>query len=120
MRPTTTQRGRAGEAAAVRLLEREGYEILEQNWRFGRLEVDVVAREGSTYVFVEVKARGSSAYGAPEEMVGGDKLARLEEAAYRFLEQRNEPEAAWRVDVVALDVAGDRIAAARLIKGAGL
>lgn len=120
MRPTTTQRGRAGEEAAVRLLERQGYEILARNWRHGRLEVDVVARERATYVFVEVKVRRGRAYGAPEEMVGGEKLARLEQAAYGFLEQRGEPDAEWRIDVVALEISRSGIEAARVIKGAGL
>ena len=120
MRPTTTQRGRAGEDAAVVLLERQGYEILARNWRHQRLEVDVIAREQTTYVFVEVKVRRNSTYGSPEEMVDASKLARLEQAAYRFLEQRGEPNAEWRVDVVALESSHGGAHAARLIRGVGL
>ena len=55
--------GHAGEEAAATLLLRAGFRLLDRNWRQGRLELDMVCRDGAELVFVEVKTRRSEAYG---------------------------------------------------------
>jgi putative endonuclease len=57
------QRGRAGEDAAAALLEAHGYRIVGRNVRLPGGEIDIIARDGDTVVFVEVKARASASYG---------------------------------------------------------
>lgn len=81
--------GRFGEDAAVAHLEAAGWEILDRNWRCPHGELDVVARDGGTVVFVEVKTRSSVAFGVPAEAVGYEKAARIRRSAARWLvEQR--------------------------------
>ena len=100
------QRGRIGERVAVALLRRAGYEILEQNVRCGRVELDIIARDGPVLVFVEVKARWSERYGAPEEAITPAKRRNLLSAAEQYLRSRHLEDSTWRVDVLALRLRG--------------
>lgn len=61
--------GRIGEIKAARYLKKQGMKILERNFRSLRGEVDIVAEDGDTLVFVEVKSRSSETYGQPAEAV---------------------------------------------------
>jgi putative endonuclease len=92
--------GRAGEAAAETYLRALGYAILARNHRCAGGEVDLVARDGETLVFVEVKTRRSAAYGSPLEAVDGRKQGRLVRAARHFLGTRPGGGRAARFDVV--------------------
>ena len=70
MSPTNRRiQGKAGEDLAARFLESNGFNILERNYHFERGEIDLVAEEGDELVFIEVKARNSTLFGAPEEAV---------------------------------------------------
>ncbi|HEV7216305.1 MAG TPA: YraN family protein [Chloroflexota bacterium] len=100
------QRGRIGERVAVALLRRSGYAILEQNVRCGRVELDVVAREGPVLVFVEVKARWGDAFGAPQDAITPAKRRNLLSAAGQYLRSRQLDDLEWRVDVLALTLRG--------------
>lgn len=111
-------RGRLGEDAAVAILRRRGYTILERNVRCGRVELDVIARDGACLVFVEVKARWSDRYGAPEEAVTRSKRRNLVRAARAYLEQRGLAERPWRIDVLALRLAGGRVLHSELFRDA--
>lgn len=73
--------GRRGEAAAVRYLERFGYEILDRNWVCPAGEADIVAFDGDALVFVEVKTRTSFKKGFPAEAVDLEKRTRYEKIA---------------------------------------
>lgn len=77
----TRGRGRTGEEQAVRWLERQGYRILDRNVVNRGGEIDVVAREGDTLCFVEIKARGGAAYGPALGAVTPAKQRRLARAA---------------------------------------
>lgn len=98
--------GRAGEEAAAALLRRAGLRILDRNWRHGRLELDMVCRDGATVVFVEVKTRASRAHGGPEGAVTPAKRRSLGRAAQAWLAAHDAWEAPCRFDVVCL-VAAD-------------
>ena len=73
------------EKLAADYLREKGYEILEMNYRIRKSEVDIVARDGKTMVFVEVKYRKTSACGTPGEAVDRRKQARISRAAMHYL-----------------------------------
>jgi putative endonuclease len=95
-----TEIGRKGEEAAARHLQSLGYVILERRFRTRAGEIDLVARDGNTLVFVEVKARTSLACGRPAEAVDCRKRGRIARVASLYLARRGGGEAACRFDVV--------------------
>jgi putative endonuclease len=86
-KPVTTRssEGTAGEAAAARYLIERGYHVLERNFRCRGGEIDVIALDGGTLVFVEVKLRRTLARGTPLEAVTALKQARVRKAAQQYL-----------------------------------
>ncbi|MCS6830308.1 MAG: YraN family protein [Armatimonadota bacterium] len=90
---------RAGEQIAARYLTRKGCTILQQNWRCPYGEVDIVAQDGDTILFVEVKARHNVEHTLPREAVDERKQARLRQCAELYL-NLFYPEAPCRFDVV--------------------
>ena len=94
--------GRRSERRAARLLKRRGYRILEMNAVTPLGEIDIVAEDGDTFVFVEVKARSSLLFGRPEEAVTKAKQATLVRAALYWLKGRNALSRPARFDVVAI------------------
>lgn len=109
------QRGTLGEVAAAAFLQRNGYEIVEQNYYYQHGEIDIIAKEGNTLVFVEVKARTSTKFGAPEEFVTPKKQELLRRTAEGYMIERNIGEADCRFDVVAV-VMKDGHAECRILK----
>lgn len=93
--------GREGEEAAGRFLESLGWRILERGWRTRLGEVDLIARDGDTVVFVEVKTRSSNRFGPAESAVDRRKRGRIVRAALAWL-GRSGLDAPVRFDVVAL------------------
>lgn len=81
--------GKKGEDAAVDFLKKKGHEILSQNYRFGRAEVDIISKHQDIVVFSEVKARTSSKFGYPEEFVGKEKMKLMKQAAEEYMYQNN-------------------------------
>lgn len=104
--PHTRARGSAAEDAAEAYLREQGYRIVERNVAGKLGEIDLVALDGETLVFVEVKARASAEFGRAVEAVGPRKQARLARAAAMFLAQ-NRSRRACRFDVLGLDRAAD-------------
>ena len=99
--------GQSGENAAAAYLESLGYRVLGRNVRGPAGEIDIVAREGRTIVFVEVKARRSGAFGSALGAVDARKRKRLRAAAADYL-QFVAPNAIARFDVLAIDGRGMR------------
>ncbi|HEX2500149.1 MAG TPA: YraN family protein [Methylomirabilota bacterium] len=108
LRVPTRGLGVAGEAAAARFLERHGLLILARNLRSRLGEIDLLARDGRTLVFVEVKARRGSSGDPPEAAVNARKRARLARLALGYLAAHRLGERSCRFDVVgvSLDEAG--------------
>jgi len=103
-RPATTEKGRAGEDAAARFLEERGLSILARNFRAGGGEIDLVARDGATVAFVEVKWRRDASRGTPAEAVTPTKRRRLLSAARAWLAENPSGAAREvRFDVVAIE-----------------
>jgi len=94
--------GQRGEDAAARHLRRRGYRIVERSARGPLGEIDLVALDGRTVVFVEVKTRRSDAAGAPSDSVTPDKQRRLTRLALGYLKQHGLLDAASRFDVVSI------------------
>ena len=88
-------------------LERRGYAILERRYRTRHGEIDVIARDGDTLVFVEVKVRLTAERGTAAEAVTVHKQRRLVSMAVDYLARRRLGDCACRFDVVAVDGAGD-------------
>ncbi len=96
-RPTL---GEQGEMAAARYLSRQRMKVIERRRRSRLGEIDIIAVDGRTVVFVEVKTRRSAAHGRPVEAVGAIQKARLTRAALAFLKLHGLLEVASRFDVV--------------------
>lgn len=116
-RRSTVAVGRAGEEAAVRFLLQQGYRILQRNVRFRSGEIDLVAEENGTLVFVEVKTRSGSTYGTAAEAVTPQKQAQLVRLAWLYLAQ-NGGERPCRFDVVTVRPAGRNAWRCALIRDA--
>lgn len=94
--------GRFGEDCATAYLRRSGWRILARNYRFGRREVDLVARRGCLVAFVEVKTRSGGGFGAPEEAVTRLKRREIEAVARDYLWRHRLDDVDVRFDVVAI------------------
>lgn len=102
--------GALGEALACEALRRRGYEIVARGWRCPEGEVDIVARDGTCWVFVEVKTRRGQAAGLPEEALTRRKLRKLADLAPLYLAERGLGDVDWRIDLVAIELDGcDRV-----------
>src|SRR5262245_26610863 len=100
--PSTRNLGRAGEAAAARFLERRGLVIIARNLRSRLGEVDLLARDGATLVFVEVKTRRGSPGDPPQAAVDARKRARLGRLALSYLAAQRLGDRSCRFDVIAV------------------
>jgi putative endonuclease len=101
--------GRRGERAAEKYLRRNGYRIVARNFRAAGAEIDLVAMDGETLVFVEVKTRRSRISGAPEEAVDERKQTRMRRAAEVFARRYRADEVEMRFDIAAVDASGRRL-----------
>ena len=82
--------GKAGEGIALALLEGKGYLILEKNWRWGKEEIDIIARDSNFIVIVEVKTRTSNVFAEPEASVTKSKQRILIRAANAYVNYRRQ------------------------------
>jgi len=96
--------GESGENVASRELRRRGYEIIARRYRTRAGEIDLVARDGDTLVFVEVKTRHTHEFGAPSEAVTAGKQRKLALMAADYLARHAAGDVACRFDVVAITV----------------
>ncbi|MDA8234081.1 MAG: YraN family protein [Clostridia bacterium] len=98
--------GFQGEEAACKYLLQHGYEIVTRNYRCKLGEMDVVARDGDTLVFVEVRTRGTNSFGIAEESVDWRKQQRLRKIAQYYLVSEHKKEVDCRFDVVTVNFGG--------------
>ena len=93
--------GQRGELIAQSFLADKGYKILHVNWRIRRLEIDIIAMDGETLVFVEVKTRQTLLFGEPENAVNYKKQKSLIHAANAYV-VRNRIENDARFDIISI------------------
>jgi putative endonuclease len=98
--------GQAGEGVAARYLERQGYIILERNFRLRLGEVDIIARDGKDLVFIEVKTRRTNTFGSPFEAVNVRKQQQIAKVAAAYVQGK---EISVRFDVVAVYLKGQAV-----------
>jgi putative endonuclease len=110
--------GRKGEEVAVDFLRKQGYRIIKRNYRCRAGEIDIVAKEGSSLVFVEVKSRRSTHFGLPEEAVSYEKRRRLTRVTLGYFAHHRIKEAKCRFDVVSVVMNDHGVKEIRLIKNA--
>jgi putative endonuclease len=94
--------GASGERAAARVLRRAGYRILARNYTCPAGEIDLIAADADTIVFVEVKTRTSTAINYPEASVTWAKRKQLTRVARYFLQAKSAQDRPSRFDVVAV------------------
>lgn len=100
--------GSQGESLAVAYLERQRYRIVERNFRCRGGEIDIVARDGKTIVFVEVKTRKDTQYGPPQLAVTPFKQRQISRAALTWLAKNRQLEACARFDVISIMFSGEQ------------
>jgi putative endonuclease len=120
MAPDTAATGSWGEAVAERVLRDKGFRVLGRRVRVGdRDEIDLVARDGATLVFVEVKTRRSEDFGRPGMAVDRKKQHVLSRAAVRYIRKLKNRRICFRFDVVeVIGAVGDPAPAVRHIPNA--
>ena len=106
--------GIIGEDYAISLLQSKGYRIVVRNFRCKIGEIDIIAEDGSTLVFVEVKTRRSLRYGSPEEAVTPHKIKKIKKVIdyYLFYNLKYKK---VRIEVVALKISDGKIQTVKII-----
>lgn len=94
--------GSEGERLVRDYLTGRGYKVLDMNYRRGPGEIDVIARQGGTLVFVEVKRRTDDRYGRPAEAVTPQKRERIVRTALLYMQEKQCDDAPARFDIVEL------------------
>jgi putative endonuclease len=100
--------GKEGESIAVQYLIKNGYKILETNYRTKLGEIDIIAKDKKTIVFVEVKARRSVHFGSPKWAVTPQKQKKISMVALYYLKTTDQSNVNARFDVVAITANRDR------------
>jgi len=105
-KPGTQALGRDGEEIACSYLLGKRYDIITRRFRMFRGEIDIIARDGETLVFVEVKARADESHGRPEEAVTPAKQRQIRRIAQGYLITNPHPGVDCRFDVIAVLLRG--------------
>jgi putative endonuclease len=95
--------GKKGEDMAAEYLKKLNYEILERNYRAGRVEIDIIAKQNDELVFIEVKTRTSYSFGFPEEAVDDAKQESIEACAEEYILDTGW-EGKIRFDIIAVNL----------------
>lgn len=96
-------KGKKGENLAAEFLEKQGINVLERNWRYSRLgEVDIIAKDGNTLAFIEVKTRSTANFGHPLEAISDNKLNTLNKLAEIYIHNVKEDYDSYRIDIVGI------------------
>ncbi len=93
--------GELGEDLAVEELEKNGYEIVERNWRYKKAEIDIIARKNEVLAIVEVKTRSSDYIGNPQDFVSSKKIKMLVEAVNEYVVSK-DLDVEVRFDIIAI------------------
>lgn len=102
---STTSIGNSGEDLACKFLKKNGYRILERNYRIRGGEIDIVAKDGDTPVFIEVKTRYSHDFGLPKESMTPWKIKALLKTARFYVQKIGWGDKEYRLDFIGVDFA---------------
>lgn len=111
--------GMYGERIACEFLGKNGYDIVETNYRCASGEIDIVARQEDTLIFVEVRTKKSWQYGSPEESITEIKKDRLRAVAESYGQEHDNIPESWRIDFMGIELDGNnRVKRIQLIENA--
>ena len=96
------QFGKKSESLAVSYLKKQGYKIIEQNYRTKLGEIDIIAKEKGTIAFIEVKSRKSNKFGNPKWAITARKQRKISMVALQYLKTTMQSHAKARFDVVSI------------------
>lgn len=102
------QVGIKGEDIAAEFLKKKGYRLISRNFKTPVGEIDIIASDGKTLVFAEVKTRRDSAFGEPFEAVDYRKREKIKKVALYYLKNICKKEAPSRFDVLSIELDGDK------------
>jgi putative endonuclease len=105
---STYEAGSHFESLAGAYLAEKGYRVVERNFRFGHKEIDIIALDGETIVFVEVKGRAGPGMGLAGECVDSRKIRHIVTAARAYLWKRRLTNKPCRFDVLCVNLVGNR------------
>ncbi|MCZ7525203.1 MAG: YraN family protein [Acidimicrobiia bacterium] len=117
-RPDRRALGAAGERAVAERYERDGYGVLDRNWRRREGELDLVVERDRVLVFCEVKTRTSDRFGAPVEAITREKRQRVRLLAAKWLEERRIVVREVRFDVASVVPGSAGQAVVEILEGA--
>ena len=101
---TRRDTGILGEKLARDFLEQQDFQILQTNYRCPEGEIDIVAKQKDSLVFIEVRTKKNLEFGSPEESITPRKMRKLREVAVHYLQNHENLPASWRIDVVAIEL----------------
>ena len=102
MKKFNSVRGKIGEDIAVAYLKKNGYKIIETNYRNKMGEIDIIACDKRFLVFLEVKSRSNNMFGLPREAADGRKQRKIRNSAMIFINQKRLFDKSARFDVIEL------------------
>ncbi len=117
---TNIDTGSYGEKLASDYLVKQGYKILEKNYKCKAGEIDIIGIDQGTLCFIEVKTRTSRKFGLPEEIINKLKLARMARCVDYYNNETKNTYELYRLDVVSVELEGSRVSRIELIKNASL
>ena len=100
--------GRLGEDIVTEYLQGNGVRILERNIRTEYGEIDILGEEGDCLVFAEVKTRRTKRFGFPETSVNISKQTHMTNSAIAYLQETDNLNRTWRIDVISVNMSGDK------------
>ncbi|MBI9077490.1 MAG: YraN family protein [Desulfatibacillum sp.] len=107
MKPGNKAQGNQGEQLAAIYLKKQGYKILETNYRCALGEIDIIARHKDALTFIEVKTRTGLAFGHPKTAVTRQKQRKISMVALEYLKRNRKSGQKARFDVVSVHADGD-------------
>lgn len=99
--------GNLGEKLARDFLKKRGYHIIENNYRCRWGEIDIIAKQKDSLVFIEVRTKTSLEFGNPEESITSSKRDHMRATAFHYLQAHDNLPEQWRIDVVAVELKPD-------------
>lgn len=99
--------GILGEKLAGDYLKKNGYRIIETNYRCPHGEIDIIARQKKILVFIEVRTKKSLEFGSPEESITSIKKERIRATAFHYCQTHEDLTSLWRIDFIAIELDPD-------------
>jgi putative endonuclease len=112
--------GKLGEELAGKALKKNGYHIIDKNYRCRYGEIDIVARKKDSLVFIEVRSKTGSSFGSPEESITAAKKRKIMTTALDYIATHENLPPDWRIDFVAVefDESGKKVQRLEIIENA--